>query len=167
MCVVNSLFNLVCTTSPVVQHCAWCNQSATCCNLSTDEEGHVLAAAVPGWVFIVTTCSCVFDLCSRVTMCIESHSFNCLYYRAGLTMSWGALLGWAAVQGSCDWTVCLPLYTSAVLWSIVYDTIYAFQVSQCSQHGCVFATSAHVHGTTERWSYVHTVHMRIWAQRPY
>jgi 4-hydroxybenzoate polyprenyltransferase len=28
----------------------------------------------------------------------------------GLTMNWGALMGWAAVQGGCDWSVVLPLY---------------------------------------------------------
>jgi 4-hydroxybenzoate polyprenyltransferase len=46
----------------------------------------------------------------------------------GMTFNWGALLGWAAVQGSCDWSVCLPLYLAGVCWTIVYDTIYAHQV---------------------------------------
>ncbi|KAM5181490.1 4-hydroxybenzoate polyprenyltransferase, mitochondrial [Mantella aurantiaca] len=45
----------------------------------------------------------------------------------GLTFNWGALLGWSAVKGSCDWSVCLPLYASGVLWTLVYDTIYAHQ----------------------------------------
>ncbi|CAL8462975.1 g2509 [Coccomyxa elongata] len=45
----------------------------------------------------------------------------------GLTFNWGALLGWAAVQGSCDWAVVLPLYASGVCWTLVYDTIYAHQ----------------------------------------
>lgn len=30
----------------------------------------------------------------------------------GLAINWGALLGWAAVRGSCDWAVVLPLYLS-------------------------------------------------------
>ena len=46
----------------------------------------------------------------------------------GLTFNWGALLGWAAVQGACDWSVCLPLYTAGIMWTLVYDTIYAYQV---------------------------------------
>ena len=46
----------------------------------------------------------------------------------GLTFNWGALLGWAAVQGSCDWVAVLPLYASGVCWTLVYDTIYAHQV---------------------------------------
>ncbi|KAK9809824.1 hypothetical protein WJX73_010476 [Symbiochloris irregularis] len=45
----------------------------------------------------------------------------------GLTFNWGALLGWAAVQGSCDWLVVLPLYAGGVCWTLVYDTIYAYQ----------------------------------------
>ncbi|MEW5310122.1 MAG: hypothetical protein WDW38_001950 [Sanguina aurantia] len=45
----------------------------------------------------------------------------------GLTINWGALLGWAAVHGSCDWTVLLPLYFAGVNWTLVYDTIYAHQ----------------------------------------
>jgi 4-hydroxybenzoate polyprenyltransferase len=47
----------------------------------------------------------------------------------GMTFNWGALLGWAAVRGSCDWSVCLPLYVAGVCWTIIYDTIYAHQVS--------------------------------------
>ena len=45
----------------------------------------------------------------------------------GLTFNWGALLGWAAVRGACDWTVVLPLYFGGVAWTLVYDTIYAHQ----------------------------------------
>ena len=45
----------------------------------------------------------------------------------GLTFNWGGLLCWTAVQGSCDWSVCLPLYLSGVMWTLIYDTIYAHQ----------------------------------------
>ncbi|XP_046852877.1 4-hydroxybenzoate polyprenyltransferase, mitochondrial-like [Xenia sp. Carnegie-2017] len=45
----------------------------------------------------------------------------------GLTINWGCLLGWSAVNGSIDWSVCVPLYTAAINWTIFYDTIYAFQ----------------------------------------
>jgi hypothetical protein len=37
-------------------------------------------------------------------------------------------MGWAAVRGSCDWSVVLPLYAAGMAWSLVYDTIYAHQV---------------------------------------
>ncbi|XP_020911755.1 4-hydroxybenzoate polyprenyltransferase, mitochondrial-like [Exaiptasia diaphana] len=45
----------------------------------------------------------------------------------GLTFNWGALVGWSAVKGSCDWSVCLPLYAGGFFWTMVYDTIYAHQ----------------------------------------
>ncbi|XP_030544014.1 4-hydroxybenzoate polyprenyltransferase, mitochondrial [Rhodamnia argentea] len=45
----------------------------------------------------------------------------------GLTFNWGALLGWAAVKGSLDPYIVLPLYFSGVFWTLVYDTIYAHQ----------------------------------------
>lgn len=45
----------------------------------------------------------------------------------GLTFNWGALLGWAAVHQSLDAAIVAPLYASGVCWTLVYDTIYAFQ----------------------------------------
>ncbi|XP_011498386.1 PREDICTED: 4-hydroxybenzoate polyprenyltransferase, mitochondrial [Ceratosolen solmsi marchali] len=45
----------------------------------------------------------------------------------GMTFNWGALLGWSAINGSCNWSVCLPLYAAGVCWTILYDTIYAHQ----------------------------------------
>ncbi|MXN66137.1 4-hydroxybenzoate octaprenyltransferase [Stappia sp. GBMRC 2046] len=44
----------------------------------------------------------------------------------GFAFSWGALMGWAAVFGSLDWTPIL-LYLGGILWTIGYDTIYAHQ----------------------------------------
>lgn len=45
----------------------------------------------------------------------------------GLTFNWGALLGCSAVNGTVIWPACLPLYCSAICWTLVYDTIYAHQ----------------------------------------
>lgn len=47
---------------------------------------------------------------------------------SGLAFNWGALLGWSAVAGSVDWSVCLPLYAGGICWTLVYDSIYAHQV---------------------------------------
>ena len=44
-----------------------------------------------------------------------------------MSINWGALLGWSAVRGSCDWSIVLPLYASSVFWTLIYDTIYACQ----------------------------------------
>ncbi|WP_417795137.1 4-hydroxybenzoate octaprenyltransferase [Terasakiella pusilla] len=44
----------------------------------------------------------------------------------GLTFNWGALVGWAAVQGQVGWAaVCL--YFAGWFWTMGYDTIYAHQ----------------------------------------
>ncbi|CAL4247638.1 unnamed protein product, partial [Meganyctiphanes norvegica] len=45
----------------------------------------------------------------------------------GFTFNWGALLGWSAVHGSVDWSICLPLYAAGISWTMIYDTIYAHQ----------------------------------------
>jgi len=34
---------------------------------------------------------------------------------------------WSAIKGSCDPSVCLPLYFSGIMWTLIYDTIYAHQ----------------------------------------
>lgn len=47
----------------------------------------------------------------------------------GAAFNWGALLGWSAVHGEVLWSACVPLYAAGVCWTIVYDTIYAHQVS--------------------------------------
>ena len=47
----------------------------------------------------------------------------------GLAFNWGALLGWSAVAGTVDWSVAVPLYAGGICWTLVYDTIYAHQVT--------------------------------------
>ncbi len=44
----------------------------------------------------------------------------------GLVFSWGALVGWPAVEGEIE-TPALLLYAGCVFWVIGYDTIYALQ----------------------------------------
>jgi 4-hydroxybenzoate polyprenyltransferase len=44
----------------------------------------------------------------------------------GISFSWGALMGWAAVFGRLHWPP-VALYLGAILWTIGYDTIYAHQ----------------------------------------
>jgi 4-hydroxybenzoate polyprenyltransferase len=44
----------------------------------------------------------------------------------GLTFNWGALLGFAAVEGRLG-LPCLLLYLGGVFWTLGYDTIYALQ----------------------------------------
>ncbi len=44
----------------------------------------------------------------------------------GLTFTWGALMGWAAVHGRLD-PPALLLYAGCFFWTLGYDTIYALQ----------------------------------------
>jgi 4-hydroxybenzoate polyprenyltransferase len=46
----------------------------------------------------------------------------------GLAMNYGALMGYSAAAGECDWAVVAPLYAAGVSWTLIYDTIYAHQV---------------------------------------
>ncbi|KAK2837923.1 hypothetical protein Q5P01_015135 [Channa striata] len=69
----------------------------------------------------------------------------------GLTFNWGALLGWAAVKGSCDWSVCLPLYFSGVMWTLIYDTIYAHQDKEDDVKIGVKSTALRFQEQTKPW----------------
>lgn len=62
------------------------------------------------------------DVCKTQLLYLQPQAY------LGLTFNWGALLGWAAVKGSLDPAVVIPLYLSGVCWTLVYDTIYAHQV---------------------------------------
>ena len=44
----------------------------------------------------------------------------------GLTFNWGALVGWAAVDGTLGWAAII-LYAGGLFWTLGYDTIYAHQ----------------------------------------
>jgi len=44
----------------------------------------------------------------------------------GLTFNWGALMGWAAVEGSLS-APAFILYGGGVFWTLGYDTVYAHQ----------------------------------------
>ncbi|KIK08371.1 hypothetical protein K443DRAFT_85083 [Laccaria amethystina LaAM-08-1] len=59
----------------------------------------------------------------------------------GLAFNWGALLGWSAVAGSADWSVCLPLYAGGVCWTLVYDSIYAHQDKNDDVHAGIRSTA--------------------------
>ncbi|XP_061586084.1 4-hydroxybenzoate polyprenyltransferase, mitochondrial [Cololabis saira] len=69
----------------------------------------------------------------------------------GLTFNWGALLGWSAVRGFCDWSVCLPLYLSGVMWTLIYDTIYAHQDKEDDIKVGVKSTALRFQEQTKLW----------------
>ncbi|XP_034398503.1 4-hydroxybenzoate polyprenyltransferase, mitochondrial [Cyclopterus lumpus] len=77
----------------------------------------------------------------------------------GLTFNWGALIGWSAVKGFCDWSVCLPLYFSGVMWTMIYDTIYAHQDKEDDVKVGVKSTALRFHEQTKPWLSGFTVAM--------
>ncbi len=44
----------------------------------------------------------------------------------GFTFNWGALLGWAAVTNTLEWSA-FWLWVGGISWTMIYDTIYAHQ----------------------------------------
>jgi 4-hydroxybenzoate polyprenyltransferase len=42
-------------------------------------------------------------------------------------MNYGLLMGWSATHGAVDWTTLAPMYAGSVAWTVLYDTIYAYQ----------------------------------------
>ncbi|XP_062513585.1 4-hydroxybenzoate polyprenyltransferase, mitochondrial-like [Corticium candelabrum] len=45
----------------------------------------------------------------------------------GIVFNWGAMLGYSAVRGYCDWSVVFPLYFGCICWTMIYDTVYGHQ----------------------------------------
>lgn len=45
----------------------------------------------------------------------------------GIAFSWGALLGWTAITNSYNPSIQLSLYSAGIFWTLIYDTIYAYQ----------------------------------------
>uniref|UniRef100_A0A8C0TLB3 4-hydroxybenzoate polyprenyltransferase, mitochondrial n=1 Tax=Canis lupus familiaris TaxID=9615 RepID=A0A8C0TLB3_CANLF len=69
----------------------------------------------------------------------------------GLTFNWGALLGWSAIKGSCDLSICLPLYFSGIMWTLIYDTIYAHQDKRDDALIGLKSTALRFQENTKQW----------------
>ncbi|KAJ7968235.1 4-hydroxybenzoate polyprenyltransferase, mitochondrial [Quillaja saponaria] len=71
----------------------------------------------------------------------------------GLTVNWGILFGWAAIKGSLDLVVTLPMFIAAVFWTLVYDTIYAHQDKEDDQNAGVKSTALLFGDSTKQVDY--------------
>lgn len=69
----------------------------------------------------------------------------------GLTFNWGVLLGWAAVKGSLDPAIVIPLYSAGFFWTLVYDTIYAHQDKEDDLKVGVKSTALRFGSSTKNW----------------
>ena len=105
-----------------------CVLTATGAPLPLHEEDHLLATSLPWYGPYDSHAPRSSSLLpSPLPSFSSSPSISFL---SGLTFNWGALMGYSAVMGYCDWSVCLPLYTGCFFWTLLYDTIYAFQVNE-------------------------------------
>ena len=68
----------------------------------------------------------------------------------GLAFNWGALMGWAAVEGSLSAAPVL-LYLGAVAWTVGYDTIYAHQDKEDDALIGVKSTALKFGAATKNW----------------
>ncbi|KAI3839140.1 hypothetical protein MKX03_032770 [Papaver bracteatum] len=64
---------------------------------------------------------------AAVNLLLSPHEKANILAYLGVAFNWGALLGWAAIEGSLNYAISLPLYVSGLFWTLVYDTIYAHQ----------------------------------------
>jgi 4-hydroxybenzoate polyprenyltransferase len=48
----------------------------------------------------------------------------------GFAFNWGLIIGWSAVTNTIDRNIVLPMYIGGIAWTLVYDGIYAYQVSK-------------------------------------
>lgn len=70
----------------------------------------------------------------------------------GLAMNYGALMGYSAAAGACDWGIVLPLYAAGVNWTLVYDTIYAHQDKADDKLVGVKSTAILFGDDTKKWA---------------
>ncbi|KAF3341219.1 4-hydroxybenzoate polyprenyltransferase [Carex littledalei] len=70
----------------------------------------------------------------------------------GLANNWGALLGWAAVNGNLnDFRIFLPVLIAGICWTLVYDTIYAHQDKNDDAKAGVKSTALLFGDSTRTW----------------
>ena len=109
--------------------------------LPSNEEVHILATSSPGWALKQERES----LRERGERWKWRFHFNV----SGLSFNWGALMGYSAVCGYCDWSVCIPLYLACVSWTLFYDTIYSYQVFCSIQAFCIYPSILMHHRISE------------------
>lgn len=126
------------------QHSPWSCFVIPGCDLPSNEENNILASASPRCMLQTFQfyAKMEFQHKTRARLTFFLMKCICCFILSGLTFNWGTLLGWSAVMGSCDWSVCLPLYFSGVMWTLIYDTIYAHQVLPSSLTQTIWCFSA-------------------------
>lgn len=68
----------------------------------------------------------------------------------GLTFNFGVLMGWAAIDGRLSLSA-LAFYCAGILWTLGYDTIYAYQDKEDDALLCVKSTALLFKDNGKRW----------------
>ena len=118
------------------------------------------------WLFLIAQCAIgllvlisfnafaiILGIASLILVAIYPFMKRMTYWPQfflGLTFSWGALLGWAAITGSLDWAPIL-LYAGSIAWTLGYDTIYAHQDKEDDALVGIRSTAIKFGGKTKRW----------------
>jgi 4-hydroxybenzoate polyprenyltransferase len=71
----------------------------------------------------------------------------------GLAFNWGAIMGWAAVNGALDWPA-FVLYLAGIFWTLGYDTIYAHQDTEDDALIGVRSSARKLGAATRPWLFV-------------
>ena len=58
---------------------------------------------------------------------LTKRCMDCPQLILGMCFNSGIFVGNAAVLGAVDWVTCFTLYAACIAWTILYDTVYAFQ----------------------------------------
>ncbi|XP_039056731.1 4-hydroxybenzoate geranyltransferase 2-like isoform X3 [Hibiscus syriacus] len=91
------------------------------------------------YVFLLST----YPLTKRITYWPQAY--------LGLTMNWGAIVGWHAVKGSLQPSIVFPLFLSGFFWTIIYDTIYAHQDKEDDVKIGIKSTALKFGESTKEW----------------
>lgn len=77
----------------------------------------------------------------------------------GFTFNWGILLGWPALVGwdHVTWSSCLPLYISGVIWTIMYDIVYAHQDKHDDARTSVYSMALRLGKYTKPWLFIFSI----------
>uniref|UniRef100_A0A0X3NTY4 4-hydroxybenzoate polyprenyltransferase, mitochondrial n=1 Tax=Schistocephalus solidus TaxID=70667 RepID=A0A0X3NTY4_SCHSO len=77
----------------------------------------------------------------------------------GFTFNWGVFLGFSSISGTCPLMICLPLYFSAVAWTLIYDTVYAHQDINYDKKLGLKSTAILFGDDTKKWLSVFAIAM--------
>jgi hypothetical protein len=69
----------------------------------------------------------------------------------GATFNWGAILGYTAATGQFVPEICIPLYAACICWTMIYDTIYAYQDKEDDLTIGVKSTALRFGDKTSKW----------------